>query len=528
MHQSSNFLEKALRVDNLLSADQCRVVNEEKENRGCSLRDLVVSLGFISEGVLQDIETQRTGIASLDISKVVLDPDVLTVFPKHWARQHQVIPLFQRGKGVHVALVNPRDLLARDRVRGCFKEKHTFTYYHVTQRQFLALFEKAYERSVTLEDIFQEMDQQKRLKQEDPENPTVRLVQALLVEGVRLRASDIHLEPEEYFIRVRHRVDGHLSQSFTFHRRHWKALCVRLKIMANLDIAETRFPQDGRFSLLISGRAIDFRVSFHPTQFGENVVIRLLDKSEGVKGLRDLGFPSNQVRTLEALAKTPQGLVVFTGPTGSGKTTTLYGLLSHQAAMHYNIMTLEQPIEYQLPLIRQTSVVEGGRLTFAEGVRSLLRQDPDILLVGEIRDAATAKAALRATLTGHQVYTTLHTGDSFMVVQRLVDLGLRMEDFLPHLRCVVNQRLVRRKCGCQRGCERCHHTGYFSRMPLAEILLLEEGVRDLFLRKTSLQHIRNYMVERGFQSIQSQAQLLLHQGITTKEEVLLALGEEAP
>ena len=511
---------QSLLDEKIVSPDQWRVARVESEKQQRPMAEVLVALGFLSEAVLSDHLAEGTGVPFLDLSKVLFDAQSLAHFPKDLAEKHQVIPLFEKEGALHLAMVNPHDLLARDAIRQHFQNTGSvFHYYRVTQAHFLEGLSRVYDYDLSLEGIFRDMDlTHTHLDDDGYANPTVRLLTVMLLEALRHRASDIHLEPERYFIRVRYRVDGHLFQAITFHERHWKALCIRLKLMAHLDIAETRFPQNGRFSRFVGGKEMDFRLSLHPTYYGENMVIRLLDKTNGVKSLESLNFEENQRVLLKKVIQHPQGLVIFTGPTGSGKTTTLYALLSHMGALTRNIMTLEQPIEYQLPLIRQTEILEKGRLTFGDGIRSLLRQDPDILFVGEIRDLETAQMSLRASMTGHPVYTTLHAGDSFAVVQRLEDLGLKQQDFLSHLTCVVNQRLIRLYDAKTQS--------YHGRVPIAEILMIDDTVRALFRKNIPIQEIRQIMHKRGFLSLQDQAHALLEKGLTTKEEILLTLGED--
>lgn len=525
-------LEQRLQFYTLLSPDQWRVARIEAQMRHQSLRQILPQLGFVSESVLAELESQGANTPVLDLSQVILDPHLSTLLARTIAERYQILPLFQEGSTLSLGMVYPKNLLARDKVRTYCSSYTSFAYYRITPSHFKEGLSKIYDYDCSLEGLFQEMDRSSTaLDKNGYENPTVRLAHILLLEAVHAHASDIHLEPEKSFIRVRHRIDGRLVPKITFHERHWKALCVRLKWMADLDIAETRFPQSGRFSNHLAGRHFDFRLSTHPTTFGENVVIRLLDKTHGIHRISTLGFHSTTQQRLKKIAQNPQGLVVITGPTGSGKTTTLYALLSHRQALDCAIMTLEQPVEYQLPLIRQTEIQERGRLTFAEGVRSLLRQDLDVLLVGEIRDHETAKATVRAAMTGHQVYTTLHVGEALAVIQRLMDLGIPLEDFLPHLTHILHQRLIRRRCPhCLKEefpktiCPLCKGGGYHGRIPLLEIVTMDDALRSLILKKTPWDDIRHYQKLHGFQSLWQQASLLIQQGETTVEEALHVLG----
>ncbi len=315
------------RLQTILSPDQWRVATIEAQKQNRPLQDILVSLGFISEALLSDLLAEDSALPPLDLSKVLLLPDAFPDFTRDMAETYQILPLFEENTSLHVAMVNPNDLLARDKVRLSFPTFSVFHYYRVTSHHLMEGLSRTYDYDLSLEGIFKEMDQTAKILDDGGyANPTVRLVTVMLLEAVKNRASDIHLEPERYFIRIRHRIDGQLSQVITFHERHWKALCIRLKLMANLDIAETRFPQNGRFSRFVWGKELDFRLSTHPTYYGENIVIRLLDKTQGIQSLEALGFPSPQVSLLKRIASHPQGLVIFTGPTGSGKTTTLYAL----------------------------------------------------------------------------------------------------------------------------------------------------------------------------------------------------------
>lgn len=334
--------------------------------------------------------------------------------------------------------------------------------------------------------------------QEGTVGPVVLLVNNILLDAIEARASDIHLEPDLDHLRVRYRIDGHMIEKIRLPIGIWSSMGVRLKVLSNIPIGDSLKPQTGRFSLFIEDQAIDFRVSLHPIWQGENMVIRILDRAQGLVSLEQLGFPAPILQHLLKLIQKPEGLFIMTGPTGAGKTTTLYALLQYLNTSSVNIMTLEQPMEYQLPSIRQTEIREEEGMTFVEGVRSILRQDPDIILIGEIRDPETAAMALRAVMTGHRVFTTLHTNDAYGAIRRLEDLGLPSAHILEHLVAIMAQRLVRRLCSsCKEpytpnqeeqkllqispmdtlyqatGCKHCHETGYYGRIPLIDLLPFE-------------------------------------------------------
>ena len=355
MEQSETFCHFLLE-HNLISSDQYRVALVESKRQGKPTEDILIQMGFLEEQVVLEMSQGKSKLPLVDISKVILDPLLLENFPREIALRHSILPLFQRKKQLWVAMVNPGDLLAIDAIKRAFPESVDIRRQRVRQTDLKQAIERGYGYNLSLEAIFKEMDATRVSDQQSYANPTVRLVDRLLIEAVKNHASDIHLEPEQHFIRVRHRIDGALRQVILFHERHWAAICVRLKILANMDIAETRMPQSGRFSLKVGGSNVDFRVATHPTYFGENMVLRLLDKTNGVRSLERLSLSKGVVARLRGVLKIPQGLIVVTGPTGSGKTTTLYALLQELGMMSCNLMTLEQPIEYQLPLVRQTEI----------------------------------------------------------------------------------------------------------------------------------------------------------------------------
>ncbi|MFN7710003.1 MAG: GspE/PulE family protein [Holosporales bacterium] len=350
--------------------------------------------------------------------------------------------------------------------------------------------------------------QELHLVQQD-ENFAKSFVLALLWDAVRERVSDIHLSPEDFFVRVRYRLDGVLSERFVFHQAFWSRILVCLKITANLDIAETRKPQSGRFEETIDGRIIDCRLSTMPTVDGENLVIRLLDRLNALIPLADLGYGADQRSLLQRMVSQQEGLIVVTGPTGSGKTTTLYALLQHLADESRNVMTLEDPVEYRLPLIRQSEVKEASGLGFAAGVRAILRQDPDVILISEIRDEATALAALRAALTGHLVLATVHANNAFGVIHRLLDLGLPAPYLASSLRGIISQRLLRRRQG----------RGYAGRVAIAEIINVSESLKLQIAHGASLVELRRTAMAEGFIPLHTRAENYIRDGITDVEEV---------
>jgi type II secretory ATPase GspE/PulE/Tfp pilus assembly ATPase PilB-like protein len=376
--------------------------------------------------------------------------------------------------------------------------------------------------------------------------PVVRLIDALLTEAVQHGASDIHFEPESSFLRIRYRIDGVLRQVRSLHKSFWPSMVVRLKVMGNMNIAETRAPQDGRVSLRLSGRPIDFRVASHPTTHGENMVLRILDRQKGIVPLDQLGLDDDMLGLLKTVIAKPEGIVLVTGPTGSGKTTTLYSVLNHANTESVNIMTLEDPVEYPMAMIRQTSVNEAAKLDFVNGIRSMMRQDPDIILVGEIRDHPTAEMAFRAAMTGHQVYATLHTNSAIGAIPRLLDIGILPDILSGNIIGIVAQRLVRVLCKeCKShyspdaqerkllgvaadrditlyratGCDACHHQGFKGRLAIMELLNMDRDLDDLVAQRASTRQIREAALAKGFRTLAEDGVRRILQGVTSVSEV---------
>jgi general secretion pathway protein E/type IV pilus assembly protein PilB len=375
----------------------------------------------------------------------------------------------------------------------------------------------------------------------------VRLVDALLTDAVKRDASDVHFEPEASFLRIRYRIDGILRQIRALHKSYWAAMAVRIKVISGMNIAETRAPQDGRISLNISGHAVDFRVASQPTIHGENIVLRILDRQKGIVPLDRLGLDDHQMGLMKLMVARPEGIILVTGPTGSGKTTTLYSVLNHINEEGVNIMTLEDPVEYPMAMIRQTSVAESAKLDFANGIRSMMRQDPDIILVGEIRDADTAEMAFRAAMTGHQVYSTLHTNSALGAVPRLLDIGVLPDIMAGNIIGILAQRLVRRLCThCRKpypaeaheckligvvsgqpapilyraaGCDHCEYQGYRGRIAIMEMLRMDNDLDDLISRRAPQREIRNLAMEKGFRPLSEDGLRRVLDGSTSIEEV---------
>jgi type II secretory ATPase GspE/PulE/Tfp pilus assembly ATPase PilB-like protein len=515
-----------------ITPDHLSVALKEQKRHPKRLGELLLGLGFLSSSQLLKALSTLSGLPFILLDNHILDPLTTQQIPLEIAQRYQVI-LFQLDETqAHIAMADPENIIALDKVRPFVPSQIALIPYHETQDGIARAIETYYPQ-VTVD-----MGEEK----------VINLVNDLILKAVRLKASDVHLTPTAHSIEVHYRRDGLLQPAHTLHKDRWSAIAVRLKIMGNLDIAESRRPQNGRFSLNMGGREIDFRLSCHPTIHGENLVLRILDKTQSLRTLDELGFDGKDIDILCRLVHLPQGLIIVSGPTGSGKTTTLYALLSHMDARIRNIMTLEEPVEYYLPNIRQTEIREGGPFRFAEGVRSLLRQDPDVIFISEIRDAETAQMALRAAMTGHLVLGTIHAQDSLSVPQRLFDLGIAPSMLSGNLIGALAQRLVRQVCiACRypkiltseerirfdiptpakhtyqaEGCPACHHTGYQGREAVAEVVLFDEKISTLIAEGAppiALRHAAKgtTLWQRGIEKVL--------EGKTTFSEILRVIGE---
>ena len=514
----------------IISADQLQIALTEQRRTKKLLGVILTEMGFVTESALGEVLAESSGTQKFDSKTTMLDVAVTKQIPKEVAVRHKVIPVsFENGQ-VQLAMADVFNVLAIDQVRRNFPKGTKIVPVFCTESEILELIDQYYEYEMSIDGILREIEtgirENTRLdgRQEGYVNPTVRLVNSLLVDAIKSGASDIHFEPEETFLRLRYRLDGQMTQVRSFHRDYWNAIVVRIKIMAGMNIAETRNPQDGRISYNALGREVDFRVATQPTVHGENIVMRLLDKKKSLVPLESLGFSQHNIKLLKKLLKRPEGIIIVTGPTGSGKTTTLYSVLNYINSIDVNIMTLEDPVEYQLPLIRQTSVREGS-VDFHHGIKSLMRQDPDIIFVGEVRDEETALMAVRAALTGHQVYTTLHTNDALGAIPRLGDIGVPAHLLAGSLICTLAQRLARKLCEHCRspreatreecrilgydtespptvyepvGCDKCKGKGYRGRIAITEILRVDQGFDELISSHATRTSMMEYALDNGF------------------------------
>lgn len=513
----------------LISSDQLQVALTEQRNSKKMLGQILVEMSFITESALGEVLAESSGTEKFDTKSAMLDTSLVRQIPKDLAQRHKIIPVGQENGAIQLAMADVYNVLAIDQARRHFPRHTKILPVYCTESEILELIDQYYDYEMSVDGILREIETGIRDKskldgrQEGYINPTVRLVNALLMDAIKQGSSDIHFEPEGTFLRLRYRIDGQMTQVRTFHRDYWSAIAVRLKIMSGMNIAESRNPQDGRITFNVLGREVDFRVATQPTVHGENIVLRLLDKTKSLVPLDQLGFSEHNTVLLKRLIKRPEGIVIVTGPTGSGKTTTLYSVLNYINSIDVNIMTLEDPVEYQLPLIRQTQVREGS-VDFHQGIKSLMRQDPDIIFVGEVRDEETALMAVRAALTGHQVYTTLHTNDALGAIPRLIDIGVPAHLLAGNLICCMAQRLARKLCPhCKKpreatademrilgvtgaaptlydpvGCEKCHGRGYKGRTGIVEVLRIDKGMDELIATHATRNTMMEYAMQNGF------------------------------
>jgi len=535
--QGISFIDTLL-DSGMITFDQLHIAKIEHLKSGKPLDTLLVDLGFLSDQLLIETKSSLAGYLKFDMQKTLIDRKLLRILPRHDAETLRILPLYHAEYDFHVAVCDPEDLRIFDRLRALYKGISHFTVYIATPAELFKAIDQYYGYKRSLGGLLQACDDRTSSDLQSHETAGVPFLQALFVDAVKQRASDIHFEPEDKFVCIRYRIDGVLRQICAFHQQYWSMLCVRLKIISGLNIAESRLPQDGRFSLNVCGRDVDFRASSLPTQHGENIVIRILDKRSSLQPLEELGLTALQTEKIKNLLQTPDGVFIITGPTGSGKTTTLYSMLHYLSAASVNIMTLEDPIEYALPHIRQVEIQDPGGITFAEGVRAILRQDPDIIFIGEIRDEATAKMAIRASMTGHLVFTTLHTQDVFGVFPRLFDLGLTPRFLEGNLKGILSQRLLRKLCPeCKKrtisdnrmifmakGCETCSYTGYWGRTSVAEILPITEDIEELIGRQSTTLELKRYVQTQGFQTLVQETLAKVYAGETSLEEMHRVIG----
>lgn len=547
MHQT---LDSVLLEKSILSADQLDIARKESLLQKLPFEDCLITLGFMSETALSEALSWASGYDKVDLSHTLLDPSLKNVLPREVAERFCCVPLSLEGGVLRIAIADVYNLPALDYLRQTIPGVNDVHPVIAPESVILEVIDGYYGYDLSIRGLLQDMESSPNYSfaREDYVNPTVRLVNTILMDAIKLNASDIHFEPEGAFIRLRYRRDGILSQVCTLHSTYWAPICIRLKVMAEMNIAESRRPQNGRMTFYVGPREIDLRVSSHPTIYGENMVVRILDKSRSLVALDALGYSEEVIDQIKMALQRPNGIFIITGPTGCGKTTSLYSMLSYMSTPEVNIMTLEEPVEYQLPLIRQSDVREQGGMGFADGVRSILRQDPDIILIGEIRDPPTAQIALRASMTGHQVFSTLHTNNALGAIPRLVDLGLTRVMLASNLLAIIAQRLVRRLCllckqerkmtdhevlllgldnprplFTHKGCDVCRGTGYGGRLAIAEALVFDEDLDEVLITTSSRLSLQTMAKKKGYISLKQEARSRVLKGDTSLEEVLRSI-----
>jgi len=538
----------------LVTQDQLLIALKEQEKNGIPFGRQLVRLGFVTDAMVRDLVAQSTGQESIDLSSFVADMDALAMVPEEFARHSRLLPVAydESTRTLTIAMHDISNVVVLDQLRAMLDGKVYIKAVMAAEAELEHHIDQHYGYELSVDGILHEIetgeiDTQNLLGEaEEYTQPVVRLVGALLMDAVKRGASDIHFEPEQAFLRIRYRVDGVLQQIRCLHKTYWPAIAVRLKVLSRMDIAEARAPQDGRINITLCGRPIDFRVATHPTIHGENIVLRVLDREKSIVTLDRLGLRKETLDQLKLMLARPEGIIIVTGPTGSGKTTTLYSLLSYLNTEGVNIMTLEDPVEYQVAMMRQTSVNEAAKVDFGNGIRSIMRQDPDIILVGEIRDHDTAEMAFRAAMTGHQVFSTLHTNSVFAAVPRLLDIGVSPDVMAGNIIGVVAQRLVRVLCvHCKEshdpsdderkilgiksgeaiqiyrhaGCKLCHYTGYKGRMLILELLRIDDDIDALIARRTPLDEIRNMAHKKGFTTLAQDGIRRVKEGVTSLSEL---------
>jgi len=539
----------------LISDDQLRIALIEQEQSELPLGRQLVRLGFVTEAMVRDTLASTIGTESIDLSTVVADIEALQMVPQDFSRRYHLLPVaFEETTGTMVvAMADLFNVVALDQLRAMLGGQIQLRPVLAAEAQLEEYIDQFYGYELSVDGILREIEtgeidyQSLSADGNEYTQPMVRLVGALLMDAVKRGASDIHFEPEQAFLRIRYRVDGVLQQIRSLHKSYWGGVAVRLKVVSGLDIAETRSPQDGRLNMNLCGRPIDFRVSTHPTIHGENIVLRVLDREKSIIPMERMGLRAETLEQLRLMMTRPEGILIVTGPTGSGKTTTLYSLLSSQNTAAVNIMTLEDPVEYPVTMMRQTSVAEVNKVDFANGIRSIMRQDPDIILVGEIRDEDTATMAFRAAMTGHQVFSTLHTNSALGVFPRLSDIGILPDIMAGNIIGVVAQRLVRVLCPhCKeayepdeferkvlrlkpndkpqiyraKGCQHCNVNGFRGRMAIIELLRIDSDMDALISRHAHLDELQKMALDKGFITLAEDGVRRVLEGYTSISEVM--------
>jgi type IV pilus assembly protein PilB len=555
---TSDKLGEILVREGLITTEQLKRALQEQKSSGMRLGYTLVKLGLIEETEVTKMLARQYRMPAVDLSRFEVDPKILKLLTPDIAIKHTVLPLKREGRTLTIAIADPNNITAIEDIKfitrcdvfpvvaGEYTLRNAIDRYYQQSDAQLQNLLKTVEAAEDLEVVEEQQEEDVKAGDIAEDAPVVKLINGLLTDAVKRGASDVHIEPFEHELRVRYRVDGALQEVMKPPIKMRAALTSRVKIMAQLNIAERRVPQDGRIKLKMGSRVIDFRVSTLPVLFGEKIVLRILDKGNLTFDLSKFGFEPKAEADLMKAILNPYGMVLVTGPTGSGKTTTLYSALSKINTIEVNIMTAEDPVEYNLMGINQVLVRNDVGMTFAAALKAFLRQDPNIIMVGEIRDLETGSIAIKAALTGHLVLSTLHTNDAPSTVTRMIDMGIEPFNVASAVNLIVAQRLVRRVCsGCKAehnysdeelhsmgidrkdgpfykgtGCDVCNGTGYKGRQGLYEVMLMTSALRRLVLRGGSTEELREQGVKEGMLTLRMDGMVKVKRGVTTLEEVV--------
>jgi type IV pilus assembly protein PilB len=562
-------LGELLTKASLITQDQLKEALKLQKDTGGKLGETLIKLGFVSEEDITECLSQQFGVPSINLAHFEIDSSVIKLVPADVARKYNILPVNKTGATITIAMADPTNVFAMDDIK--FMTGYNVEPVVASELGIKAAIDNYYgtTSSLELKKVMEDLQTQESadlevLEEEEEldvealtegaeEAPVVKLVNLILTDAIKRGASDIHIEPYEKEFRVRFRIDGLLYEIMNPPLKLRDAMTSRMKILAKLDISEKRLPQDGRIKLKMKlndkNKELDFRVSVLPTLFGEKIVMRLLDKDNLRLDMTKLGFEAESLVKFEEAIFKPWGMVLVTGPTGSGKTNTLYSALAKVNSPEVNIMTAEDPVEFNLPGINQVQMKESIGLNFAATLRSFLRQDPNIILVGEIRDFETAEIAIKAALTGHLVLSTLHTNDAPSTINRLRNMGIEPFLVATSVQLIAAQRLVRRICAsCKeevdvqppallnlgykkdeigtftifkgRGCDKCNNTGYKGRVGLVEVMVIDDSIRDIILSGGTAMDIKRNAAERGMISLRRSGLIKIKEGTTTIEEVV--------
>ncbi|WP_321463814.1 GspE/PulE family protein [uncultured Vibrio sp.] len=545
----------------IVSEEQIQQALTAQRSTGQKLGDALIDLGFITEKQMLNFLSQQLGLPLIDLGRAPVDPEAVQILPEVHARRLRAMVVARNGHTLRVAMSDPADLFTQESLMNLLGE-YSLEFIIASERQLIDSFDRYYRRTKEIASFAEQLHEEHKdvqsfdygIDETDSEEVTVvKLVNSMFEDAVQVGASDIHIEPDDKVLRLRQRIDGVLHETLLNEVNIASALVLRLKLMAQLDISEKRLPQDGRFNIKVRGQSIDIRMSTMPTQYGESVVMRLLNQSAGLRPLEESGLPPDLLARLRRQLSRPHGMILVTGPTGSGKTTTLYGALSELNEPEKKIITAEDPVEYRLPRITQVQINNRIDLTFSRVLRTFLRQDPDIILVGEMRDQETVEIGLRAALTGHLVLSTLHTNDAIDSALRMIDMGAPGYLVASAVRAVVAQRLVRRVCpDCKTedsldesrrqwlagrfpnqagvtfykgsGCQNCNLTGYRGRIGVFEMLELENEMMDKLRANDTVGFAQAARRSDKYKPLLASAMELALQGTVSLDEVM-ALGE---